>query len=106
METMLINCEFTMRGWLYDHITLTWKNGKLLSDRPEIQEIIEERIQQLEALQAFVLCPDTKKVYTGNYLKHPLSAYLVLKHILEVVYEAPEKKDVLRLSNPVTAYLA
>lgn len=105
MATMHIRCEFTMKGWLYDHITLTWKNGKLLSDRPDIQEIIEDRIQQLEKLPAFVICPDTNKVYTGNYLKHPVSAYLVLKNILEVVYEAPDNKDVLRLSNPISGYL-
>jgi len=97
--------KFTIKGWLYDHITLTWKNGKLLSDRPDIQKIIEERIQQLEEIQAFVLCPDTRIFYTENYLKEPLSAYLVLKHILDVVYEAPDKKEVLRLSQPVAAYL-
>lgn len=87
--------EFTIKGFLYDHITLTWKDGKLSSDQPELLRLIKKRIQQLEEVKAFILCPETRLFYTENYLKEPFSAFLVLKHILDVIYEAPEKKELL-----------
>ncbi len=91
--------EFTIEGWLYEHITITWKEGKLYSDCPEVLEVINRQIQQLEKLRAFIFCPETKLFFTENYLQKPYSAYLVLKHILDEVYELPAKEEILALNN-------
>ncbi|MBH8600862.1 hypothetical protein [Thermoactinomyces sp. CICC 23799] len=91
--------QFTIKGWLYEHITLTWKEGELFSDCPEVLEVIKKRIEELEELKAFIFCPETKRFFTENYLKKPYSAYLVLKHVLEEVYELPDKEEVLRLED-------
>jgi hypothetical protein len=90
--------EFTIKGWLYDSVTLTWREGTLICDRPEILPMIEERIRKLEEIKAFILCPETRLFYTENYLAEPFSAYLVLKHILDIVYEAPDKNDILSIT--------
>ncbi|SEN50691.1 hypothetical protein [Lihuaxuella thermophila] len=87
--------EFMIKGWLYDHITLIWKDGELTGDQPEVLRIIKKRINKLEELKAILLCPETHLCYTENYLKEPFSAYLVLKHLLDVIYEEPDKKELL-----------
>lgn len=89
-----------MKGWLFDHITLTWREGELTADKPDILQVIIQRVKQLEELKAFILCPETHRFYMGNYLAEPLSAYLVLKHILDSVYEGPDKRDLVRISGP------
>ncbi|TCS96889.1 hypothetical protein [Hazenella coriacea] len=99
--------EFTIKGWLYDHITLTWKNGKLFGDHPEILEIIQTRVQQLEKVKAMILCKETHQYFTENYLQQPLSAFIVIQNILEEIYESPSLRDILQLnsnqhSNPFT----
>ncbi|MFC7439724.1 hypothetical protein [Laceyella putida] len=92
--------EFTIKGWLFDHITLTWREGELIADKPDILQVIKNRVKQLEELKAFILCPETRRFYMENYLAEPLSAYLVLKHILDTIYEGPDKKELLRISGP------
>lgn len=95
--------EFTIKGWLYERVTLTWKEGELFSDCPEVLEVIKQRIQHLEELKAFIFCPETKLFFTENYLEKPYSAYLVLKHVLEEIYEIPDKEEILDLNNQPTS---
>jgi hypothetical protein len=61
-----------------------------MSDKPDILEIIHNRIATLEEIKAFILCPKTGLFFTENYLRDPYAAYLVLKHLLEVVFEEPD----------------
>ncbi|WP_124726690.1 hypothetical protein [Staphylospora marina] len=90
--------EFVIKGWLYEPVTLIWREGTLSSDNPEILASVKEKIRKLEEIGAFFLCPETRLCYTENYLADPFSAYLVLKHVLEVVHEAPDKAEVLAMS--------
>jgi hypothetical protein len=87
--------EFTIKGWLYDHITLTWKNGQLTADNFGVLQFIHQQIQILEKAETLVFCPNTHSFFTENFLQQPLSAYLVVKHILEKIYEAPDERDLL-----------
>lgn len=98
--------EFMIKGWLYDNITLTWKDGELTGDQPEVLNIIKKRINKLEELKAILLCPETQLFYTENYLKEPFSAYLVLKHLLDVIYEEPDKKELLPNALLQSSYLS
>ncbi|MBA4493766.1 hypothetical protein ACFO25_05160 [Paenactinomyces guangxiensis] len=98
MSVKQTKVEFTIKGWLYDHVTLKWKDGQLMSDQTEVLQVIKKRIQELEESKAFIQCPETGLFYTDNYLKEPFCAYLVLKHILDVIYEEPDKKELLPVS--------
>ncbi|MBD1373614.1 hypothetical protein IC620_14800 [Hazenella sp. IB182357] len=87
--------KFTIKGWLYDHVTLYWENGQLTSDRADILQVVFRRIDEIEASEAFLLCPKTHLFFTSNYLDEGYSAYLVLKHILEFVSEEPNPEELL-----------
>jgi hypothetical protein len=87
--------EFTIKGWLYGPVSVTWKNGTLSCEPPEMLETIQRQIEKLEEINAFFLCPETGLIFSENYLAEPFSAYLVLKHLLETVYEAPDKHELI-----------
>jgi hypothetical protein len=95
MVNAQLGTEFTIKGWLYDHITLTWKNGELMADNAEVLQFIHTQIQLLEETETFIFCPNTRLFFTKNFLQQPLSAYLVLKHLLKRMDEAPDEREFL-----------
>jgi hypothetical protein len=93
VQNAQIQTEFTIRGWLYGPIALTWKDGKLTADNTQLLQLIHQRIQQLEKTETFVFCSNTRLFFTKNFLQQPLSAYLVIKHILQEIDEAPDERE-------------
>jgi hypothetical protein len=108
VQNAQIKMEFTIRGWLYGHIALTWKNGELTADNTQLLQLIHQRIQQLEETETFVFCANTRLFFTKNFLQQPLSAYLVIKHILQEIDEALDEREMfpthLRSQMPLFPY--
>lgn len=84
--------RFSITGWLGVKVTLTWEDGKLVSDSP-LLPVIQQIIEDYEK-SGYVLQEHTGGVpFEQDVLAHPYSAYLILTHILSDIEEAPNPDD-------------